>query len=431
MDTSNDDLVIPGRDYKSPSSNTNATSQAGVSPTSSDANQKTSADDSELTEKEIVLKKIHDALKKWFGCEPDMERSSSGVVKFKFEHANRYWMIQFPEDFPKAPAKLFCAFSEIGLRRNECSFNIVKPLVNDVNILLSIKNECKRSCDVCKHFTKESLSQSEVNPSPREKLTVTVIELMENISDANQKTSADDSELTEKEIVLKKIHDALKKWFGCEPDMERSSSGVVKFKFEHANRYWMIQFPEDFPKAPAKLFCAFSEIGLRRNECSFNIVKPLVNDVNILLSIKNECKRSCDVCKHFTKESLSQSEVNPSSREKLTVTVIELMENINREIGVDSSNNQLRPDNSYEITFKHGNWFWLIEVPAAYPEKPAKVYKFFHERSSQKFDALVFGDTKCGPVDLNTSELIIKAIYLQCSCTKCFELKTRDKKKSK
>ena len=180
MDTEGSDLHSPG-DYERLSGSTeNATSasQPGTSSGSqADPDKNKNGNEETPSERDIALKKIYDELKKWFGIQSDsmlkFEKSKDipGAIEISFKHNRRYWMVRFPEDFPTKPAKLFYSTWEASVRHNECfAFAIVKPLDNEVNVLLTIKNVCSLCIKVCKNFTKESLSQPDLNSRSMEKL---------------------------------------------------------------------------------------------------------------------------------------------------------------------------------------------------------------------------------------------------------------------
>jgi hypothetical protein len=101
------------------------------------------------SEREIVLKKVHDELKYWYGVQYDSafkfetSKDSPGAVEISFKRNDRYWMVRFPEDFPTKPAKLFNSSSSGpgSTSYNECSnFGFAKPLNNEVNILWAVNN---------------------------------------------------------------------------------------------------------------------------------------------------------------------------------------------------------------------------------------------------------------------------------------------------
>ena len=124
---------------------------------------------------------------------------------------------------------------------------------------------------------KDISSSSEISPSESE--TITPVGSLPE-PDRN-KNDDDDEKPSEKEIVLKKIYDELKYWFGNEPqsnfNFETSNNcpGAIEIKFKHNYKYWMIRFPADFPATPATLFHS-SENSVRFNECAqFDLVEPL------------------------------------------------------------------------------------------------------------------------------------------------------------
>ena len=251
-------------------------------------------------------------------------------------------------------------------------------------------------------------------------------------SDANQNTGADDNKPTDQEIALKKIHDALKKWFGSKPEskfsMETSKStpGAVEIKFEHARCYWMIRFPENFPITSAKLFCDLWETPVRNWECSHDGDEPLKNEVNILVLIRENCmyKQRCDICKHFTKELLLPAQPSQPSTRDFAYFTNELVNEITNHFpDAKGLNLNVLSNVTYaEVTYEHGRWYWKIEVPVKFPDEPAKVYRLLYKGSSQKHDAFVDRKYSHGVGRrLVSIELIIKAIYTNCTCSKCVD----------
>ena len=138
MDTDNSDLTLHDDDKDISSSSEISPSESETitpvgSPAEPDRN-KNDVDDEKSSEKEIVLKKIYDELKYWFGNEPqsnfNFETSDNcpGAIEIRFKHNYKYWMIRFPADFPATPAKLFHT-SEDSVRFNECAHvDLVEPL---------------------------------------------------------------------------------------------------------------------------------------------------------------------------------------------------------------------------------------------------------------------------------------------------------------
>jgi hypothetical protein len=240
--------------------------------------------------------------------------------------------------------------------------------------------------------------------------------------------------LPEREIVLKKIHDHLKYRFSGQTDSmfkfekSKNSPGALEISFKHNRNYWMVRFPKDFPIKPAELFCSRYQENLHiTNVYKADIFEPLDNDVNILLSIKKRCDSSkCDVCKHFTKESLSQSDLDYQSMAKLVDSASKLVEDITKTFSdLDNMAMKCLSESQAKITFKHGKRFWIIEIPAYFPDVPAKVHYLDYEGSSQTRDAILHGKHSYGPQVLITSELIIKAIHFTCTCTSCLNARQK------
>ena len=246
-------------------------------------------------------------------------------------------------------------------------------------------------------------------------------------SAGNQADPEDEETLSEHDIVLKKILDHLIYWFGSQTDSmfkfekSKDSPRAIEISFKHNDKYWMVRFPCDFPTNPANLFFSPWAAAVRSNKCTGpGLVKPLKNEVNILLTIKNICG-TCNVCKHFTKDSLSQPDLNSRSMEKLAVSLNTLVSELANSFQDVTALNVTHPlhTSHAEIKFKHKCWHWIINLPAQFPEIPAKVSYLYHEESSQKHDAVLHG--KYGPKDLNTSKLIIKAVHSNCSCETCLQ----------
>ena len=154
MDTDDDDLFRP------------STPRPVMNQANPDKNKN---DDNETpSEREIALKKIYDQLKHWFGTHSESgfsfetSKDCSGAVEISFKHNRKFRMVRFPKGFPVDPTEIFCSAFQESLRlSNIHKTDLVEPLNNDVNILLSIKKRCHESkCNVCKHFTKESIARN-------------------------------------------------------------------------------------------------------------------------------------------------------------------------------------------------------------------------------------------------------------------------------
>ncbi|CAB3991790.1 Hypothetical predicted protein [Paramuricea clavata] len=128
--------------------NATCTSQPGTSAGSKAGPHKSKNDEEQTpSEREIVLKKVHDDLKYWYGVQYDSafkfetSKDSPGAVEISFKRNDRYWMVRFPEDFPTKPAKLFNSSGPGSTGYNECSnFGLAKPLNNEANILWAVNN---------------------------------------------------------------------------------------------------------------------------------------------------------------------------------------------------------------------------------------------------------------------------------------------------
>jgi hypothetical protein len=112
---------------------------------------------------------------------------------------------------------------------------------------------------------------------------------------------------------------------------------------------------------------------------------------------------------------------------KLLTSVEKLVDDIaSRFSDVNDLKVKCLSESQAKITFKHGGRFWIIDVPANFPDVPAKVHYLAYEGSSQKCGAILHGKHSHGLQSLNTSELIIKAIfYLACICTSCCNARYR------
>ena len=186
-----------------------------------------------------------------------------------------------------------------------------------------------------------------------------------------------------------KIYDQLKHLFGAESEsvftFKKCNDGAMEISFKHNFKYWMIHFAADFPTTPAKLFHSTWEDLVRSNECSHShIAEPLINEVNILLTMKDICT-ACKICKNFTKESLSQPYCSSRSLDKLSIAMNSLAAELRTTL-VDVT--ELNIDHTLDvITFNHGTKWWIINVTAQFPDTPAKVYYKPHKESSNRYDA--------------------------------------------
>ena len=248
----------------------------------------------------------------------------------------------------------------------------------------------------------------------------------EGQGDPEKKMNVGGETPSEREVILKKIHDHLKYRFGGQPESmfkletSKNSRDIIEISFKHNRNFWLVRFPVDFPGKTAELFCSNCSESLHYSKVFRNdIVEPLNNDVNILLSMKNRCSGGdYDVCKHFTKESLSQYDFSPVLREKLQAAVSKLEDDITRNLsGVNDLKSKCL-DSLGEITFKHGGKFWIINITAFFPDVPANVYYLYHEKSYQKHEALLPGHSN-EPHGINSSKMIIKTIHMSCRCTPC------------
>ena len=249
-----------------------------------------------------------------------------------------------------------------------------------------------------------------------------------NQTDSDRNKNDDDDETpSEREIVLKKIYDQLRNWFATQSEsafkFEKSKDcpGAIEISFRHNSKYWLVRFLAEFPTIPAKLFYSTRKASLRSREyLQSNITEPLINDVNILLTMKNICGE-CSICKNFTKESLSQPDYSSHFREKFAAAINKIVTELTSTFPDVTELNMNNPvDTSHStITFSHVTQWWIINVPVQFPDLPAKVYKQSHKESRQRCDVMFYEKKSRGPRNLNTSKLIIKAINCNCFCPTC------------
>ncbi|CAB3991785.1 Hypothetical predicted protein, partial [Paramuricea clavata] len=394
----------------------------------------TSAQTSATTEyekaitKEIIMKDTYDELEKFFGQENvEIERTSYDDINMIFEHESYRWMVCFPKTFPNQPAQLY----RVSKRRHFSSsspcphYNLEKPLTNHVNILLSIKKNCRLTCKICENISKENLNP-EVEPIlPVDHTAQTTNNPPGNDTAQNQSANTANETATTKEIILKKIYDGLEKYFGSEGKVaiERTSHGEVQMTFKHYQYHWMLRFPETFPNRPAQLLSAFNPKYL--SPCSnWLLESPLTNYVNILLSIKKSCYSSlCKICKTITKENLTKpATAKPMSNKSLGDVVDALTNEITMsEMATPKTlAGQTQSDGSYKIAFEHNYSKWLITFPAVFPDKPAEVYKQGSCYGTVRLEKIdLSSNTRHKQEPLVSSNLIMLAIYTSCRCWKC------------
>ena len=248
-------------------------------------------------------------------------------------------------------------------------------------------------------------------------------------ADQENNSSDDDKTPSAREVVLKKVHDQLKYWFGTQSEsafnFESSQDypGAIEISFKHHYHYWMVCFPADFPTSPAKIFRSIEKVSLHSKKCLPNIVEPLNNEVNILLTMKNVC-RWCKICKNFTKESLSQPDFSSHSMGKLAAPPNKLVSDIETAFPDVTQLNVSQPSDTGQttITFMHHNKYWIIDLPAQFPDVPASVYYTFYLGGFQRRDVILRDDDWNRSQELNTSKLIVKAIDCNCLCPKCGDM---------
>ena len=264
-------------------------------------------------------------------------------------------------------------------------------------------------------------SGSEISPSESE----TITPVGSPAEPDRNKNDDDDERPSEKEIVLKKIYDELKYWFGTKPQSNfnfktSNCPGAIEIRFKHNYKHWMIRFPPDFPGTPAKLFHT-SEDSVRFKECAqFDVVEPLNDEVNMLLTLKNICG-ACKICKKFTKESLSRPDFNLRNMDKLADFAHEFVIKLDKYFADFSGFklNHFEDTSDATIGFEHNSQWWVINIPALFPDAPAKVYRKRYNESFQQNDVLLYENNQQGPQVLNTPQLVIKAINYNCFCSKC------------
>jgi hypothetical protein len=382
-------------------------------------NQTATTEVEKATTKEIIMKDTYDELEKFFGQgNVEIERTSHGDINMIFEHESYHWMVRFPKTFPNQPAMLYRASNRHHFSSSSpCPhYYIEKPLTNHVNILLSIKKNCRFSCKICENISKENLTPEGGPTPPGDHTAQTTDNPPENGSAQNQ---------TAKEITMKDIHDELEKCFGQgKVEIERSYDDINMI-FEHESYHWMVRFPENFPDQPAKLYRE-----LRRDYFSssssgplYNLEKPLTNHVNILLSIKKNCQFSCKICKNISKEKLTKP---AAAMPPVTTTFADIVKELTNEIKMTdmatplSFSDLTQNDGSHKIEFEHFYKTWFIKIPVEFPEKPAEVYK--QERlygAPEKKTITDSSKSKHEQKSLVSSDLIMLAIRSNCYCSPC------------
>ena len=239
----------------------------------------------------------------------------------------------------------------------------------------------------------------------------------------------DENKATQKDVVLKDVYDHLQKFFGSEGkvEIERTRYGDVQMKFEHAKRCWLIRFPESFPNQPAQIFNAFSAKFLATTSPCYDyyLEKPVTNHVNILLSIKKNCKCTCKICENITKKNLTKlTEMRPVST-KVAGVVNELTNEIQMTLSTPFKfSREGQTDGSYRIEFEHSFSKWSIQIPAEFPDKPAEVHKLgsrYGAPEKKTINRVVMGRQEEKP--LISSELITLAITSNCYCSECHSKK--------
>ena len=383
-------------------------------------NQTTTTEDKKATTKEII-KDTYDELEKFFGQgNVEIERTSHGDINMIFEHESYHWMVRFPKTFPNQPAMLYRASN----RHHSSSispcphYNLEKPLTNHVNILLSIKKNCRLTCKICENIRKENLTPEGGPTPPGDHTAQTTDNPPENGSAQNQ---------TVKEITMKDIHDELEKCFGQgKVEIERSYDDINMI-FEHESYHWMVRFPEHFPDQPAKLYRELTRDYFQSSSSGllYNLEKPLTNHVNILLSIKKNCLSvSCKICKEISKEKLTKP---AAAMPPVTTTFADVVKELANEIKMTdmptplSFSDRTQNDGSHKIEFEHFYKTWSIKIPAEFPEKPAEVYK--QERpygTPEKKTITDSSKSKHEQKSLVSSDLIMLAIRSNCYCSSCW-----------
>ena len=248
-------------------------------------------------------------------------------------------------------------------------------------------------------------------------------------STVRNQAANNENKASQKDVVLKEVYDDLQKVFGSEGkvEIERTKYGDVQMKFEHGNKYWLIRFPESFPNQPAQIFNSSNVKFLASTSPCFDyfLEKPVTNHVNILLSIKNNCWLTCEVCKNITKKNLTK----PTKMRPVSTKVAGVVKELTNEIQMTLStpfkfSGEGQTDGSYRIEFEHSFSKWSIQIPAEFPDKPAEVYKLgsrYGAPEKKTINRVVMGRQEEKP--LISSELITLAITSNCYCSECHSKK--------
>jgi hypothetical protein len=395
--------------------------KGGPTPPADHTSVQTSAntEDEKATTKEVIMKDTYDELEKFFGKGKVEIQRSYDDINMIFEHESYHWMVRFPKTFPNQPANLY----RVSNRHHSSSsspcphYNLEKPLTNHVNILLSIKKNCRLTCKICENISKENLTPEGGPTPPVDHAAPTTDNPPENGSAQNQ---------TVKEITMKDIHDELEKLFGQGKVEIARSYDDINMIFEHESYHWMVRFPENFPNQPAQLYRELKRDYFPSSSSGplYNLEKPLTNHVNILLSIKKNCQFSCKICKNVSKEKLTKP---AAAMPPVTTTFADVVKELANEIKMTdmatplSFSDRTQNDRSHKIEFEHYYKKWSIKIPAEFPEKPAEVYK--QERpygAPEKKTINDWSKNRHVQKSLISSDLIMLAIRSNCYCSPCW-----------
>jgi hypothetical protein len=244
----------------------------------------------------------------------------------------------------------------------------------------------------------------------------------------NHTANNEDEKATTKEVILKDTYDELEKYFGKgKVEIERTSYDDINMIFEHESYHWMLRFPKTFPDQPAQLYRASRRHNLSSSSAchDYYLEKPLTNHVNILLSIKNNCRLSCKICESISKETLTKpvAVVIPDNT-KLADVVQALRNGIEMTLSTPLNfTSEAQNDGSYRIEFEHFLKKWSIKIPAEFPDKPAEVYKQESRYGTPQKKTINDSSTnRHKQKQLVSSHLIMLAIRSNCCCSQCYRI---------
>ena len=240
----------------------------------------------------------------------------------------------------------------------------------------------------------------------------------------NHTANNEDEKATSKEVILKGTYDELEKFFGKgKVEMERTSNDDINMIFEHESYHWMLRFPTTFPDQPALLYRALIRHHLSSSSpcCDYYLEKPLTNHVNILLSIKKNCRLTCKICESISKEKLTKPVAVVIPDNTRPADVVQALRN---EIEMTVSTplsfaSEAQNDGSYRIEFEHYQKNWSVKIPAEFPHKPAEVYKQESRYGSPQKKTINDSSMRHKQRMLISPNLIMLAIRSNCRCSQC------------